>query len=77
MLNNGSTAGTAGVLTAFEDDSYGNRVASNTATASDPYTGFGAEWGYRTDSSTGLELLGTDTMTRRMGGLLIETRLGI
>ncbi len=33
-------------------------MASNTATASDPYTGFGADAGYRTDSSTGLELLG-------------------
>jgi RHS repeat-associated protein len=38
-------------------DAFGNRIAS-TDSSTDPFSGYGAQWGYYTDSETGLELAG-------------------
>ena len=49
--------GTGTQLAAAETDAFGKSVYTSNV-SSDPYTGFGSEWGYYSDASTGLELLG-------------------
>ena len=59
--------GTGTQVAAAETDAFGKSVyTSNVST--DPYAGFGSEWGYYTDASAGLQLLGHryyDTSTGR------------
>ncbi len=47
----------ANLIGAGQFDAFGNRVAS-TDSSTDPYSGYGAQWGYYFDSETGLQLLG-------------------
>ncbi len=47
----------ASVLGAGQFDAFGTRIAS-TDSSTDPYSGYGAQWGYYRDSATGLSLLG-------------------
>jgi RHS repeat-associated protein len=44
------------VLGSYSFDAYGTRASTDNS--SDPYTGFGAQWGYYRDAETGLSLLG-------------------
>ncbi len=57
----GSTAqrldGAGNVLTAHGFDAFGTSLTANAA-PTDPYAGYGAQWGYRADAETGLLLLG-------------------
>ncbi len=57
----GSTAqrldGAGNMLSAHGFDAFGTNLTANAAPA-DPYAGYGAQWGYQTDSETGLLLLG-------------------
>ena len=48
--------GTGTQVAATETDAFGKTVYTNDV-SSDPYSGFGSQWGYYTDSSIGLELL--------------------
>ncbi len=45
-----------GVISAHAQDAYGSNAS--TVITDDPYDGYGAQWGYRTDHETGLMLLG-------------------
>ncbi len=51
------TDSNANLLGAGQFDAYGTRVAS-TDNSTDPFSGYGAKWGYYSDSETGLQLLG-------------------
>ncbi|MDE2127659.1 MAG: RHS repeat-associated core domain-containing protein, partial [Armatimonadetes bacterium] len=44
------------VLASFDFDAFGSRSISGTAT--DPYSGLGSQYGYYSDTETGLQLLG-------------------
>lgn len=46
----------ANTLDTFGFDAFGYRVGTDNST--DPYSGYGAQWGYYRDSETGLSLLG-------------------
>ncbi len=48
--------GSGSVLGSYCFDSYGTRQSTDNST--DPYSGYGAQWGYYRDSETGLSLLG-------------------
>jgi RHS repeat-associated protein len=49
------TNDTGAVLASYFFDAYGNRTGTDAST--DPFSGFGGQWGYYSDSETGLSLL--------------------
>ena len=51
-----NTSGT--VLSSHCNEAWGTQVSTGSGYASDPYAGYGGQWGYYRDSETGLHLLG-------------------
>ena len=64
------------VLSSHCNDAWGTQVSVGTGYASDPYAGYGGQWGYYKDSETGLHLLGHRYYDASSGRFLNRDPLG-
>ena len=64
------------VLSSHCNDAWGTQVSTGAGYASDPYAGYGGQWGYYRDSETGLHLLGHRYYDASSGRFLNRDPLG-
>jgi RHS repeat-associated protein len=66
--------GSGNILGSYGFDAFGVRASTDNST--DPYSGFGAQWGYYRDSETGLSLLGHRYYDATQGRFLSRDPIG-